>query len=54
MMEKLAMGDYGVYVWTCFALTFAIVVFNEWLARRRHRQEYRDAEVRIKAIEERR
>ena len=53
-MDKLAMGEYGVYVWSCFGLTLAIVALNEWLARRRHRQEYRDAEVRVKAVEERR
>lgn len=51
-MDKLSMGGYGVYVWSCFALTFAILVFNEWRARVRHRTVYRDVEVRIKAVEE--
>lgn len=53
MMEKLAMGDYGIYVWSCFALTAIIVLFNEWRARRHHRHVYREIEVRIKAIEDR-
>ena len=52
-MEKLAMGNYGIYVWSCFALTFAVVLFLEWRARLRHRRVYRDIEVRIKALEER-
>ena len=53
-MEKLAMGDYGIYVWSCFALTAVIVVLNEWFARARHRKVYRDVEVRIKAVESKR
>lgn len=53
-MDKLAMGNYGIYVWSCFALTFAVVAWNEWSARNRHRAMLRDVEVRIKAVEERR
>ncbi|MDH3748234.1 MAG: heme exporter protein CcmD [Gammaproteobacteria bacterium] len=52
-MDKLAMGGYGVYVWSCFGLTLAIVIVNEWRARHRHRIELRDIEVRIKAMEAR-
>jgi len=52
-MEKLAMGNYGIYVWSCFALTAAVVVFSDWRARLRHKRVYRDIEVRIKALEER-
>ena len=52
-MDKLAMGGYAAYVWSCFALTFAIFVLNAWRARVRHRSVYRDIEVRIKAVEER-
>ncbi len=51
LMDYLAMGGYGAYVWSCFALTFAVVIFNEWRARVRHRAVYRDIEVRIKAVE---
>lgn len=50
-MDKLAMGNYGVYVWSSLLLTVIIVVLNEWLARRRHRVAYRDIEVRVKARE---
>ena len=53
-MEALAMGDYGVYVWSCFGLALGVVIANEWRARRHHRSAYRDIEVRIRAVEERR
>ena len=52
MMDAIAMGDYGAYVWTCIGLAVLIVGFNEWLARSRHRKVYRDVEVRIRALEE--
>ncbi len=52
-MDTLAMGGYGLYVWSCFALSFAVFIFNAWRARVRHRGVYRDIEVRIKAVEER-
>ena len=52
MMDALAMGDYGAYVWTSFALAALIVAFNEWSARSRQRKVYREIEVRIRALEE--
>lgn len=52
MMEKLAMSGYGFYVWSSFALALAVVLYNEWSARRRCRRVWRDVEVRIKAIED--
>ncbi|HNP36508.1 MAG TPA: heme exporter protein CcmD [Woeseiaceae bacterium] len=52
-MEKLAMGGYGMYVWSSYALALAVIVVNEWRARRRYRRVYRDVEVRIKALEDR-
>ena len=51
-MEQLAMGGYGAYVWSCFALSAIVVVAMEWRARARHRRVLRDIEVRIKALEE--
>jgi heme exporter protein CcmD len=50
MMENLAMGAYGAYVWTCFGLTVLVVGILEWRARSRHRKVYRDIEVRIRAL----
>ena len=52
-MDALAMGKYGIYVWSCFALTFIVVAIAEWRSRARHKRVYRDIEVRIKALEER-
>jgi heme exporter protein CcmD len=49
-MENLAMGNYGVYVWSCFVLTLVVVLFSDWRARSRHKRIYRDIEVRIKAL----
>ena len=51
-MEALAMGGYAVFVWSTFGLTFVVIAINEWRARARHREVYRDIEVRIKAVEE--
>lgn len=51
-MDAFAMGDYGAYVWSCFALTLVIVIFADWRARLRQKRVYRDIEVRIKALEE--
>jgi heme exporter protein CcmD len=50
MMDALEMGNYGFYVWSSFALTFLVAVISDWRARARHRQVYRDIEVRIKAL----
>jgi heme exporter protein CcmD len=52
-MDGFAMGGYGAYVWSCFALTFVIVVFSDWRARLRHKRVYREIEVRLKALEDR-
>jgi heme exporter protein CcmD len=52
-MDALLMGNYGPYVWSCFALTLIVIVFSEWRSRVRHARVYRDIEVRIKALEER-
>ncbi len=51
-MDAFAMGGYGAYVWSCFALTAIVVIICEWRARSRHRQVYRDIEVRVKALGE--
>jgi len=51
-VDGLAMDGYGAYVWTCFGLTLLVVVLSDWRARIRHKQVYRDIEVRIKALEE--
>ena len=49
-MESLAMGEYGIYVWSCILLAAAVLLICDWRARARHRQVYREIEVRIKAL----
>ncbi len=49
-MEGFAMGGYGAYVWSCFALGAVVVLICDWRARLRQRRVYRDIEVRIKAL----
>jgi heme exporter protein CcmD len=34
LKDMLDMGDYGVYVWSCYGLVLAVLVLNVWLARR--------------------
>ena len=46
-----AMGGYGAYVWSCFALTFVIVLLMSWSGRLWQKRVYRDIEVRLKALE---
>lgn len=50
-MDILSMGNYGFYVWSCFALTFLVITLSEWRARIRHNKVYKDIEMRIKALE---
>ncbi len=51
MTETLAMGQYGAYVWTCFGLTFAVLVVCVVQARMRHQKVFEDIRARIKAME---
>ena len=36
--EFLAMGGYGVYVWSAYAVTAALLGIEAWLAWRRRRR----------------
>jgi heme exporter protein CcmD len=35
----LSMSGYGVYVWSCYGLTLAVLVWNAWSARRALREQ---------------
>ena len=50
-MDMFSMGDYGPYVWTCFGLGLAVLMFNEWRARQRHKRMFRDVQVQVRAKE---
>ena len=34
LKDVLGMGDYGVYVWSCYGLVLAVLVLKVWLGRR--------------------
>lgn len=51
MMETLAMGGYGAYVWSSFALMFIVMVACVGQARGRQRRVYQDIEKRLRAME---
>jgi heme exporter protein D len=36
--EFLAMGGYGLYVWTSYGLVFVVLAFNWFATVRRHRE----------------
>ena len=42
MMDVLAMGKYGAYVWSSFSLALIVVVACAVQAKRRHRIVLRD------------
>jgi heme exporter protein D len=42
----LAMGGYGAYVWSCYALTVAALAWNVWSARRNLESEIERARRR--------
>jgi heme exporter protein D len=52
-MEFLSMGGYGAYVWTAYALTFAVVILCLAQGRRRHRRVFNDLRARFRAAAER-
>ncbi|NNE59545.1 MAG: heme exporter protein CcmD [Woeseia sp.] len=50
-MELLAMGKYGVYVWSSFALALIIFVICTGQAWRRHKAVVRDIRRRLPMME---
>lgn len=49
LTDFLAMGGYGAYVWPCFLLTGAVLVWNLIAARRLHAAARREALRRLDA-----
>ena len=39
LREFLAMGAYGGYIWSCYAVTLAMLIFSAWSARRSLREQ---------------
>jgi heme exporter protein D len=48
LADMFDMGDYGVYVWSCYGLTLAVLVLNVWLARRSLAEQLLHAKRRLK------
>ena len=51
-MESLAMGGYGAYVWSCFALTAAVLIIATVQARHRQQKIVRELRARARAASE--
>ncbi len=47
--EFLHMGGYGLYVWGSYAVTFAVMAAEAWLARARHRRARDEAQQEMHA-----
>ena len=52
LREFLAMGSYGGYIWSCYAVTVAMLIFSAWTARRALRNEIGAARRRIEMQKE--
>lgn len=50
-MDGIAMGGYGVYVWSSFGLMFIVVLVTAVQARNRHHKMTQEIRMRIQALE---
>ena len=48
LKDVLDMGDYGVYVWSCYGLVFTVLVLNVWLGKRSLAEQVVSARRRLK------
>ena len=46
LREFIAMGSYGPYIWSCYAVTIAMLIFSAWSARRSLREQIGAAQRR--------
>ncbi len=46
MQEFLHMDGYAPYVWSCFGLTCAVLIYNAWAARRHWAEQLMKAKRR--------
>ena len=51
LKDVLDMGDYGVYVWSCYGLVLAVLVLNVWLGKRSLAEQVLNARRRLKMSE---
>ena len=52
LREFLAMGTYGGYIWSCYAVTVAMLIFSAWSARRSLREQIGAAKRRVEMQKE--
>jgi heme exporter protein CcmD len=52
LREFLAMGPYGGYIWACYAVTLAMLIFSAWSARRSLREQIAAARRRAEMQKE--
>lgn len=45
----LSMSGYAAYVWPCYGLTLAVLIWNVWSARRQLREETLHARRKVQA-----
>ena len=54
LREFIAMGSYGGYIWSCYAVTVAMLIFSAWSARRSLREQIGAAKRRVEMQKEER
>jgi heme exporter protein CcmD len=52
LREFFAMGSYGGYIWSCYAVTIAMLIFSAWSARRDLREQIGAAKRRVEMQKE--
>jgi heme exporter protein D len=53
LTDFLAMGGYGAYIWSCYGLTAAVLIFMAWRARGELKAEIVRAQRRTQIAEQR-
>jgi len=51
MTDAMTMGNYGVYVWSCFGLTLIVLIVCTVQAWQRHRTILNNIRTQIRAME---
>lgn len=52
LREFIAMGSYGGYIWSCYAVTLGMLIFSAWSARRSLREQIGAAKRRVEIQKE--
>jgi len=51
MIDKFAMGDYGAYIWSSYALTVIVIIVASVQGYLRHTKAVNDIRAYLKATE---